>query len=80
MSPPTPDRRSEQPSALDRRRDKAQAARAAADEAAEAVARLDGRLTTNAQQTEEQEGALQRALDEAERLRKLRKAGAKERE
>jgi hypothetical protein len=43
------------------------------------VADLDARLKSNAEQAEQQEGALQRALDEAGRLKKLLKSAAKER-
>lgn len=66
-------------STLDRRRAKAQQARTAAEAGQAKVAELEGRLRANADQNEQHETALQRALQEASRLKKDLKALAKER-
>ncbi len=66
-------------SKLHRRRDKAQAAKAAADKARAGVTQLDDQLKANATQTQNVETALQRAQEEVARLKKALKASIKER-
>lgn len=66
-----------QGSKLDRRREKARAAKAAADAAQQRLSGLDDGLAVNAAQTQEQETALRRAGDEVSRLKKALKASAK---
>jgi chromosome segregation ATPase len=65
-------------SALDRRRNKAQAAKDAADRAQANVAELDARLSALTTQTQQDQSALQRAQDEVTRLKRAVKAAAKE--
>jgi chromosome segregation ATPase len=65
-------------SKLDRRREKAQSAKARADAAQQRVSALDGRLAAHAAQTQEHEAALRRAGDEVSRRKKALKASAKQ--
>jgi hypothetical protein len=64
-------------STLDRRREKAKAAKATADAAQQRLSGLDDGLAANAAQTQEHETALRRASDEVSRLKKALKASAK---
>lgn len=64
---------------LERRRDKAAAASAAADKAQAAVTDVDNQLKTLAGLTGQQEQSLRRAVDEAARLKRALKAAAKRR-
>ena len=64
---------------LDRRRDKAGSAGAAADAAQAAVTDIDHQLKTVASLTEQQEQALQRAVEETARLKRSLKAASKRR-
>ena len=66
-----------QGSTLDRRREKAKAAKATADAAQQRLSGLDDELAANAAQTQEHETALRRASDEVSRLKKALKASAK---
>jgi chromosome segregation ATPase len=66
-----------QGSKLDRRREKAKAARATADAAQQRLSGLDDGLAANTAQTRELEIALRRASDEVSRLKKALKASAK---
>ena len=59
-------------SALDRRREKLQANKAAARAAIDAVADLDARIDHNSSQTREYEAALQAALDQIAALKKAK--------
>jgi chromosome segregation ATPase len=65
---------------LDRRRDKAQSAKAAADTARQRVSALDDRLAATGAQSKEHEAALRRARDEMSRRKKALKASAKKRD
>ena len=65
-------------SALNRRREKLQANKAAARAAIDAVADLDARLDHNSSQTRENEAALQAALDQVAALKKAIKATGKQ--
>ena len=67
------------PRPLDRRRDKAGAAGAAAAKAEAAVTDIDRQLETVKSLTEQQEQALHRAVEEAERLKRTIKAAGKRR-
>src|SRR3954447_5974605 len=69
-----------QRSALDRRREKLQANRAAAQAAIDAVADLDARLDNNSSQTRESEAALQAALDQVAALKKAIKVTGKQKD
>ena len=64
-------------STLDRRREKAKAAKATADAARQRLSEIDDGLAANTAQTQEQETALRRASDEVSRLKKALKASAK---
>ncbi|MGW4940714.1 hypothetical protein ACWEOZ_03880 [Actinoplanes sp. NPDC004185] len=64
---------------LDRRRDKAGTANAAAAAADAAVTDIDRQLETLSSLTEQQQGALRRAAEEAERLKRSLKAAGKRR-
>ncbi|MEV4637651.1 hypothetical protein AB0J80_09895 [Actinoplanes sp. NPDC049548] len=64
---------------LDRRRDKAGAAEAAADKARAAVTAIDNQLKTIATLSEEQQQALRRTTEEAARLKRSLKAAGKRR-
>ena len=66
-----------QGSKLDRRREAAKTAEAAADAAQQKLSGIDDRLAANTAQTQEQETALRRASDEVSRLKKALKASAK---
>ena len=66
-----------QGSTLDRRREKAKAAKATADAAQQRLSGLDDGLAANAAQTQEHETALRRASDEVGQLKKALKASAK---
>ena len=65
---------------LDRRRGRAAAATAAVDQAKAKVTELDDRLSTNADTVKSQKQAMRNAVAEADRLKRLVKAGAKERD
>lgn len=67
-------------SALDRRREKLQANKAAARAAIDAVADLDARIDHNSSQTREYEAALQAALDQIAALKKAIKATGKQKD
>jgi hypothetical protein len=69
-----------QRSALDRRREKLQVNRAAAQAAIDAVADLDARLDNNSSLTRESEAALQAALDQVAALKKTIKATVKQKD
>jgi chromosome segregation ATPase len=64
---------------LDRRRDKAGTASAAAAAADAAVTDIDRQLETLSSLTEQQQGALRRAAEETERLKRSLKAAGKRR-
>ena len=64
---------------IDRRRDRAGAAGAAADQAAAAVTGIDSQLKTLADLTEHQQQSLRHAVDEAARLKQALKAARKRR-
>jgi hypothetical protein len=66
------------PSVLDRRRQKMQATRTAAQDAGAAVDELDTRLDTNSSETREHEAALHTALDRVAALKKAIKAAGKQ--
>ncbi|MDT4985935.1 MAG: hypothetical protein QOI74_29 [Micromonosporaceae bacterium] len=67
-------------SKLDRRRGKAQAAKAAAEAAQARVTALDGRLGANAAEADEHKAAMRRTRDEVNRRKKALKASDKQRE
>jgi hypothetical protein len=71
---------SDRPSPLDRRRDQASAATAAAEKAQAGVTELDNRLQTNASLTQQHAQALRNAVAEANRLKRALKTAGKERD